>query len=74
MTTDPFGNDPLEPDEPDLPDIEEFPLLLPTADVSDLIELARRQGLSAAGLARHLICDYLRRASRQQPHDRGATT
>jgi hypothetical protein len=42
-------------------DIEEFPLLLTSADVRALIDAARRQGLSAAGLARRLITDYLRR-------------
>jgi hypothetical protein len=42
-------------------DIEEFPLLLTSADVRALIDAARRQGLSAAGLARRLIADYLRR-------------
>jgi hypothetical protein len=42
-------------------DIEEFPLLLGSSDVRDLIEAARRQGVSAAGLARQLVIDYLRR-------------
>jgi hypothetical protein len=45
----------------DLEDIEEFPLLLTSADVRALIDVAHRQGLSAAGLARRLITDYLRR-------------
>jgi hypothetical protein len=40
-------------------DVEEFPLLLPPSDVRELIQAARRQGLSAPGLARHLIRDYL---------------
>jgi hypothetical protein len=43
-------------------DIEEFPLLLQTRDVGDLIEAARQQGLCAAGLARLVIHDYLTRA------------
>jgi hypothetical protein len=42
-------------------DIEEFPLLLSSGDVRDLIEVARRQGVSAAGLARQLVIDYLGR-------------
>ena len=40
--------------------LEEFPLLLRSDDATALIEVARQQGLSAAGLARRLICDYLR--------------
>ena len=42
-------------------EIEEFPLLLSSGDVRDLIEVARRQGVSAAGLARQLVIDYLGR-------------
>jgi hypothetical protein len=42
-------------------DIEEFPLLLSSSEVSALIEAARRQGISAAGLARQLVIDYLGR-------------
>jgi hypothetical protein len=41
-------------------DIEEFPLQLQCEDVRALVETARREGLSAAGLARRLIGDYLR--------------
>ena len=40
-------------------DVEEFPLLLKASEVRELIEVARQQGLSAAGLARCLIRDYL---------------
>jgi hypothetical protein len=40
-------------------DIEEFPLLLQGGDVRDLIDAARQEGLTAAGLARRLISDYL---------------
>jgi len=43
-------------------DIEEFPLLLQSSDVTALIETARQQGLTAAGLARRLIREYLRQA------------
>jgi hypothetical protein len=50
-----------EPALHDPEDIEEFPLLLPSADVSALIEAARRQGLCAPGLARLVIQDYLLR-------------
>jgi hypothetical protein len=42
-------------------DIEEFPLLLSSGDVRDLIEAARQQGVSAAWLARQLVIDYLER-------------
>jgi hypothetical protein len=48
-----------EPADQDGDDIEEFPLLLRTADVSALIEIAARQGLCAASLARRVIHDYL---------------
>jgi hypothetical protein len=41
-------------------DLEELPLLLRSADVSALIEVAEQQGLTAARLARRLICDCLR--------------
>jgi hypothetical protein len=40
-------------------DVEEFAVLLRTSEVRELIDQAQQQGLSAAGLARHLICDYL---------------
>jgi hypothetical protein len=53
--------DPTWPAPADPQDIEEFPLLLTSADVRALIDAAGRQGLSAAGLARRLIVDYLRR-------------
>jgi hypothetical protein len=42
-------------------DVEEFPLLLSSSDVRDLIDVARQQGVSAVGLARQLVTDYLRR-------------
>jgi hypothetical protein len=57
-------------------DIEEFPLLLTSGDVRALIEVARRQGLTAAGLARRLVADYLRRtqgAFRARNESSGAT-
>jgi hypothetical protein len=40
-------------------DVEEFPLLLQPDEVRELIAAARQEGLSAAGLARYLIRDYL---------------
>jgi hypothetical protein len=43
--------------------VEEFPLLLQSADLTALSEVARQQGLTAAGLARRLICDYLRQVN-----------
>jgi hypothetical protein len=46
-------------DDPD--DLEEFPVLLQSCDVRDLIEAARKRGLSATGLARGLVRDFLRR-------------
>jgi hypothetical protein len=54
-----------EADKPrlhDVEDVEEFPLQLQCEDVRALIETARHEGLSAAGLARRLIGDYLRRS------------
>ena len=42
-------------------DIEEFPVLLTSGDVRALIDAAHQQGLTAAGLVRSLVCDYLRR-------------
>ena len=42
-------------------DLEEFPVLLQSCDVRELIEAARNRGLSATGLARRLVCDFLRR-------------
>ena len=45
----------------DTDDIEEFPVLLASDDVRELIEAARRRGLSATGLARSLVRDFLRR-------------
>jgi len=41
--------------------IEEFPLLLSSGDVRALTEAARQQGVSAVGLARQLVIDYLLR-------------
>ncbi len=45
----------------DTDDLEEFPVLLQSCDVRDLIEAARKRGLSATGLARRLLRDFLRR-------------
>ena len=42
-------------------DLEEFPVLLQSGDVRDLIEAARKRGLSATALARRLVRDFLRR-------------
>jgi hypothetical protein len=42
-------------------DIEEFPVLMCSEDVSELIEVARWQGVTAAGIVRGLIRDYLQR-------------
>jgi hypothetical protein len=53
--------DPTWPDLTDPQDIEEFPLLLPSDEVKALIDAASRQGLSAAGLVRRLVNEYLRR-------------
>ncbi len=44
----------------DSEDVEEFPLLLQSDQVRALIEVAGHQGLTAVGLARRLIGDYLR--------------
>jgi hypothetical protein len=60
-TGDSLGADSTWPALTDPEDIEEFPLLLTSSEVSALIEAARRQGLTAAGLARRLVADYLRR-------------
>lgn len=46
-------------DDPD--DVEEFPVLLQSGDVRELIAAARQLGLSATGLARLLVRSYLRR-------------
>jgi hypothetical protein len=42
-------------------DIEELPVLMCSEDVSELIQVARRQGVTAAGIVRGLIRDYLQR-------------
>ena len=49
----------LEKDDTD--DLEEFPVLLQSGDVRDLIEAARKRGLSGTALARRLVRDFLRR-------------
>ena len=46
----------------DTDDLEEFPVLLQSCDVRDLIEAAQKRGLSATGLARRLVRDFLRRS------------
>ena len=51
---------PCQPALHDSEDLEEFPLLLRSDDATALIEAAGQQGLTAAGLTRRLICDYLR--------------
>ena len=48
----------FERDETD--DLEEFPVLLQSCDVRDLIEAARKRGVSASGLARRLVRAFLR--------------
>ena len=45
----------------DSDDLEEFPVLLQSSDVRELIAAARQLGLSATGLARLLVRNYLRR-------------
>ena len=40
-------------------DLEEFPVLLQSRDIRELIEAAKMRGLSATGLARRLVRDYL---------------
>jgi hypothetical protein len=47
------------PDETD--DLEVCPVLLQSEDVRDLIEAAQKRGLSATGLARRLVHQYLLR-------------
>src|SRR5262245_32566014 len=49
----------LSMDETD--DLEEFPVLLQSGDVRDLIEIAGIQGLSATGRALRLVRGFLRR-------------
>ena len=49
-----------QPVRHDIDEIEEFPLLLESGDVTALIAAARQQGISAVGLVRRLIGDYLR--------------
>jgi hypothetical protein len=44
----------------DTDDLEEFPVLLQSGDIRELIEAARQRGLSATGLARRLVRDFLR--------------
>ena len=45
----------------DSDDLEEFPVLLHSGDVRELIAAARQLGFSATGLARVLVRSYLRR-------------
>jgi hypothetical protein len=45
----------------DSDDVEEFPVLLQSGDVRELIAAARQLGLSATGLARLLVRNYLRK-------------
>ena len=42
-------------------DVEEFPVLLQSGEVRELIAAARHLGLSATGLVRVLVRSYLRR-------------
>jgi hypothetical protein len=58
---------PSQPAFHDSEDLEEFVLLLRSDDATALIEAAGQQGLTAAGLTRRLICDYLRHAG-HAPH------
>src|SRR5262245_49240169 len=46
----------------DTDDLEEFAVLLQSSDGRDLIEAARKQGLSATELARRLVREFLRRS------------
>jgi hypothetical protein len=57
----------IQPGPQDTQDIEEFPLLMQSADVRALIDAARQQGLTAAGLARRVLGDYLRRTESAMP-------
>jgi hypothetical protein len=61
-TADALGTSSSPPAAHDSEDIEEFPLLLRSEQVRALIEAARHQGLTAVGLARRLIGDYLRQS------------
>jgi hypothetical protein len=54
------GGNCAQPARHDSDEIEEFPLLLKSGDVTALIAAARQQGISAVGLVRRLIADYLR--------------
>jgi len=45
----------------DSDDLEEFPLLLQSGDVRQLVAAAKQLGLSATGLARVLVRSYLRK-------------
>ena len=56
---DPREVHPFKPTVDENTDVEEFPLLLQPDEVRELIAAARQEGLSAAGLARYLIRDYL---------------
>jgi len=47
----------MDTDETD--DLEEFSMLLQSRDIRELIEAAKMRGLSATGLARRLVRDYL---------------
>jgi hypothetical protein len=49
------------PEKDETDDLEEFPVLLQSCDVRELIEAARKRGISASGLARRLVRDFLRR-------------
>ena len=55
----PAGNC-VHPARHDIDEIEEFPLLLKSSDVTALIAVARQHGISAVGLVRRLIGDFLR--------------
>jgi hypothetical protein len=54
------GGNCAQPARHDIDEIEEFPLLLRSGDVTALIAAARQQRISAVGLVRRLIGDYLR--------------
>ena len=55
------GGNCVQPARHYIDEIEEFPLFLSSGDVTALIAAARQQGISAVGLVRRLIGDYLRR-------------
>jgi len=48
-----------EPALDDNQDVDEVPILLCRSEMRELVEAARQEGLTAAGLGRYLIREYL---------------